>query len=191
MELVGVSHGLTLEEFSRWEALARSIGARHWQVCDTGSPTKDAKRVEVTEVSNSHYEFGGYFSGIQRVQTDGPYLIVNSTVFLTRALGIWKRVKCFKRLQPHLRRRTPVPTRDPEIRIPTIPAGFSSSRPKRFNVTTALERTTTLPRASPAYAAIGALAEPGQPILRLARPQNPASPPAQEVDDRLGAPPQR
>jgi hypothetical protein len=160
MELVGVSHGLTLEEFSRWEALARTIGARHWQVCDTGSPTKDAKRVEVTEVSNSHYEFGGYVAGVQRVQTEGPYLVVNSTVFLTRALGIWKRVLNASNVY-----KSPIygdATPSPDPRIPEIPHPYYSSwiflirdREALKTFSTALERSLSqvASEPSPAYAA--------------------------------------
>jgi len=43
MELVGVSHGLTLQELLRWEALATSLRAEHWHVYDTGIPAFDAK----------------------------------------------------------------------------------------------------------------------------------------------------
>jgi len=90
MEIVGVSHGLTLQELMRWEALATSLRAKHWRVYDTGIPAFDAKTSEVSEVSNSHYEFGGYLAGCQGVKTEGPYVIVNSTVFQTRALWAWK-----------------------------------------------------------------------------------------------------
>jgi len=146
MELVGVSHGLTLQELSSWEALARSIGARHWQVYDTGSPALDAKTVKVTEVTNSHYEFGGYLSGIQLVQTDGPYLIVNSTVFLTRALGIWKRVLNASNVYKSSIYGDATPSPDP--RIPEIPHPYYSSwiflirdRKALETFTAALERT--------------------------------------------------
>ncbi len=89
MELVGVSHGLTLQELFRWESLAKSLGANPWQVYDTGTPAFDAKINEVTVVSNSHYEFGGYLAGVHRVKTEGPYVILNSTVFQSHSLALW------------------------------------------------------------------------------------------------------
>lgn len=92
MELVGVSHGLTLQELGRWEDFATSLRAKHWHVYDTGSPAFDAQTVEVSPVSNSHYEFGAYLAGAQGVKTEGPYVLVNSTVFQTRALWAWKRI---------------------------------------------------------------------------------------------------
>lgn len=160
MELVGVSHGLTMQELTRWEALARSIGARHWQVYDTGNPALDAKAVEFTEVSNSHYEFGGYLAGLQGVQTDGPYLIVNSTVFLTRALCIWKRVLNASNFYKSSIYGDATPSPDP--RIPEIPHPYYSSwiflirdRKVLETFTAALERTLSqvAPEPSPAYAA--------------------------------------
>ena len=159
MELVGVSHGLTLQELTRWEAFARSVRAQHWKVYDTGSPALDAKTEKVTEVSNSNYEFGGYLSGVQRVQTDGPYLIVNSTVFLTRALGIWKRVLNASNAYAFPIYGDATPSPDP--RIPEIPHPYYSSwiflirdRKALQMFTTALERTLShvAPEPSPAYA---------------------------------------
>ena len=158
MELVGVSHGLTLEELIRWESLANSIGATYWHVYNTGSPSNDVKRVEVTEVSNSHYEFGGYLAGLQRVQTEGPFLIVNSTVFLTRALGLWKRVLNASNIY-----KSPVygdATPSPDARIPEIPHPYYSSwiflirdREALQTFTTALERSLSQVQQepSPAY----------------------------------------
>ena len=92
MELVGVSHGLTLHQLSRWEELANSLGAEHWHIYDTGFPDIDAKTNQVTVVPNNQFEFGGYLAGAQSVQTEGPYVILNSTVFQTRSLWAWKRI---------------------------------------------------------------------------------------------------
>lgn len=157
MELVGVSHGVRLLELDRWAALARSIGARHWQVYDTGNPVLDAKTAEVTEVSNSHYEFGGYLAGAQRVKTEGPYVIINSTVFLTRELGLWKRVLNASNVYS-----SPIygdATASPDTGISEIPHPYYSSwiflirdREALQTFTTALERTLSQVVSEPSAA---------------------------------------
>jgi hypothetical protein len=160
MELVGVSHGLTLQELIRWEALATSLGAKHWHVCDTGIPTFDAKTSEVSEVSNSHYEFGGYLAGSLGVQSEGPYVIVNSTVFQTRSLWAWKWI-----LRSSNGFKAPIfgdATPSPDPHIEEIPHPYYASwiflvrdREALKAFSDALDRVlgTVTPLPSPAYAA--------------------------------------
>jgi len=160
MELVGVSHGLTLQELLRWEALATSLRAKHWRVYDTGIPAFDAKTAEVTEVSNSQYEFGGYLAGCQFVKTEGPYVIVNSTVFQTRALWAWKWI-----LRSSHGLKAPIygdATPSPDSKIEEIPHPYYTSwiflvrdREALKAFSDALDRVlgTVTPKPSPAYAA--------------------------------------
>jgi hypothetical protein len=160
MELVGVSHGLTLQELIRWEALATSLGAKHWRVYDTGIPAFDAKTSEVSEVSNSHYEFGGYLAGSLGVQSEGPYVIVNSTVFQTRSLWAWKWI-----LRSSNGFKAPIfgdATPSPDPYIEEIPHPYYASwiflvrdREALKAFSDALVRVlgTVTPKPSPAYAA--------------------------------------
>ena len=160
MELVGVSHGLSLQELGRWEALAASLGAPHWHVYDTGTPDFDAKTIEVTEVSNRHYEFGGYLAGAQNVKTEGPYVIINSTLFQTRSLWAWKRILKASNACKGSLYGDAVPS--PDARISEIPNPYYSSwifllRDKQVlaSFCGALERTLSITPPEPvgAYAA--------------------------------------
>ena len=160
MEIVGVSHGLTLQELMRWEALATSLRAKHWRVYDTGIPAFDAKTSEVSEVSNSHYEFGGYLAGSLGVQSEGPYVIVNSTVFQTRSLWAWKWI-----LRSSNGFKAPIygdATPSPDPYIEEIPHPYYASwiflvrdREALKAFSDALDRVlgTVTPKPSPAYAA--------------------------------------
>lgn len=160
MELVGVSHGLTLHQLGRWEELARSIGAFYWNVYDTGTPAFDAKTNEVTEVPNNHYEFGGYLAGAKGVQTEGPFVILNSTVFQTRSFWTWKRILRSQNTFNAALYGDATPS--PDVQITEIPNPYFASwvflvrdKPALHDFVNALERTLSNPSPAPSspYAA--------------------------------------
>lgn len=160
MELVGVSHGLTLQQLGRWEELAQSLGANHWHIYDTGEPAFDAKTTNVTMVPNTHFEFGGYLAGAKGVQTEGPYVILNSTVFQTRSLWTWKRILRSKNAYNAALYGDATPS--PNAHIREIPDPYFASwvfvirdKPALQDFAKALEQTLSKPSPAPSpyYAA--------------------------------------
>lgn len=92
MELIGVTYSPSLQEYDAWGRLAQDLHLDSWVLLDTGSDAHLGGRDNVQRINNDYFEFGAYHEALQHVRSDGPYLLVNNTVFRTRSVFLWKQV---------------------------------------------------------------------------------------------------
>lgn len=84
MEVLGVAYHWTPARQAQWQRWADRLGAQL-----TLLHTHPDRADQATYVGNTHFEFTGYAAAARHAQTDGPYVVVNDTLFRSHASGLW------------------------------------------------------------------------------------------------------
>lgn len=86
MEVLGVAYHWTPARQAQWQRWADRLSAEltllHTHPDRDGQPTY---------VGNDHFEFSGYAAAAHHARTDGPYVLVNDTLFRSHASGLWAK----------------------------------------------------------------------------------------------------